>query len=77
MIKLEDKTTIRVVVIGRITYVLHVSYIQGENGLRYSNVMSGAHDGTVLQNICSVDIVSWLAKSAEQITNLYKCCINL
>ena len=32
---------------------------------------SGTCDGTVLQNIYSVDIVSCLAKSAEQIMNLY------
>ena len=31
-------------------------------------------NGTVLQNIYSVDIVNWLSKSAEQSMNLYKSC---
>ena len=33
--------------------------------------------GTVLQNIYSAEIVSLLAKFAEQIIKLYKCGINL
>ena len=38
---------------------------------------SGAPDGTVLQNSYPADIVSWLAKSAKQIMNLYDCGSNL
>ena len=37
----------------------------------------GAPSRTVLENIYSVDIVSWLTKSAEQIMNVYICGINL
>ena len=39
--------------------------------------VTGGPDGTVLQYMYSVDIVSWLAKYAEQTMNLYKNCINL
>ena len=38
-----------------------------------SPTFSGAPNGTVLHNIYSLDIVSWMAKYAEQIINLYKC----
>ena len=38
---------------------------------------SEAPIGTVLLNIYSADIVTWLEKSAKQITNLYKYGINL
>ena len=38
---------------------------------------TGAPGRTVLQNIYSADIVSSLAKYAEQITNLYKCDMHL
>ena len=41
--------------------------------ITYCDNMTGAPDGTVLQNIYSADIVSWLTKSAEQIMNLNKC----
>ena len=37
----------------------------------------GAPNRIVLQHIYFTDIVSWVAKSAEQIMNLYKCGINL
>ena len=36
-----------------------------------------APNRTGLQNIYSRNIVSWMAKSAELIMNLYKCRINL
>ena len=39
--------------------------------------MAGAPDGTVLQNIYSAGIVSWLAESTEQIMNVYTCGINV
>ena len=53
---------------------VYFMYIQG---YMYDLInQSGAPDGSVLQNIYSADIVSWLAKAAEQILNLYKC-INL
>ena len=42
-----------------------------------TDMFSGARGGTVLQNIYSADIISWLAKSADQIMDVYKCSINL
>ena len=41
------------------------------------SIYTGALKGSVLQNNYSVDIVSWVAKSPEQIMYLYKCFINL
>ena len=43
------------------------------NGTNFT--MTGAPNWTVWQNIYSADIVSCLAKSVEQIMNLYKCGI--
>ena len=40
-------------------------------------VHTGAPSGTVLQDIYSADIVSWLVTSAEQIMNLYTFGINV
>ena len=42
-----------------------------------SSHFTRAPNVTVLQNIYTVDIVSWLAKSAEHIINIYKHGINL
>ena len=42
-----------------------------------SQFMTKEPNRTILQNIYSADIVSWLAQSVEQTMNLYNCGINL